>query len=469
MPSITSPGIGSGLDIQSLVTQLVAFEGQPAADRLSRREAGFQATLSGLGTFRSAIDAFHSALTPLKDLGEFGGRIATSSDEEIFTVTADSDVTASDYSIEVISLAQGQKLSSGAFGDAESPIGTGTLTFTLNEASFSVEIETLEFAGLRDVRDAINDADNNPGVTANIINAEDGARLVLTSTKTGEENTMTVTASGGDGGLTVFDYDPPTTTNLTETQAASDAEILIDGFTRLSATNTVADAVEGLTIELHSADPGNELSLSVELDLDQARTAVEDFVDAYNSLISTMGQLTSYNPETREAGLLQGNSIVSSLSDRLSREFSRTADGNLSSLRDLGLSISLEGKIEIDTTIPGIELDKTLDDVLAESFNDVGTLFADKFDGFAVGFDALLDEYLKSDGLLDVRTDGLNSSIDRINDQRETLDKHLVAVEARYRTQFLALDSLISELNNTSGFLGTQLANLPNPAALLGK
>ena len=124
--------------------------------------------------------------------------------------------------------------------------------------------------------------------------------------------------------------------------------------------------------------------------------------------------------------------------------------------------------MEIDASVPGVESGPTLDEVLEENFGDVGGLFADTVDGFAVRFDALLDEYLDPNGLLDVRTDGLNASIERINDQRESLDRRLVAVEERLRTQFLALDSLISELNNTSGFLGAQLANLPSPAALLG-
>ncbi|MDH3645496.1 MAG: flagellar filament capping protein FliD [Gammaproteobacteria bacterium] len=467
---LTSPGIGSGLDIESLVTQLVALEGRPAADRLSRREAVFQAELSGLGTFRAALDGFRSALEPLKDLNEFGSRIASSSDEEVFTVTSDNNVVPSDYSIEVVSLAQAQKLSSGAFLDADSFVGTGTLDITLGAASVSVDILDSNEATLANIRDAINNVENNPGVVASIVNAEDGAHLVLTSTETGKANTITVTASGGDGGLTVFDYDPPTTTNLTEVQAATDAEILIDSFTHFSTTNVVTGAIEGLTVELLNADPGNTATLSVSVDKDNARTLVEDFVDAYNSLLDTANELTRYNPETREAGLLQGNSIVSSLTDRLSREFNTTITGNLASLRDLNLSISLGGKIEIDANDIALQSERpSLDDVLAENFNDVGALFADKTDGFAVRFDGLLDEYLKFDGLLDVRSDGLQINIDGIEDSRDRLDLHLVAVEKRLRTQFLALDSLISQLNGTSGFLSSQLSNLVRPDVLLGR
>ncbi|MBT8136183.1 MAG: flagellar filament capping protein FliD [Gammaproteobacteria bacterium] len=469
MPSVTSPGIGSGLDIQSLVSQLVAFEGQNAADRLSRREAGFQATLSGLGTFRAALDSFRSALEPLKDVDKFSARTASSSNEDLFTVSADGTADPGEYSIEVVSLAQSHKLSSAAFASSDDPIGTGTLTISLDTTSFDVEILDLGESSLRNIRDAINAEEKD--VIASIVNAQDGAHLVLSSTKTGADNEITVQVSGGDGGLTPFIYDPAGgTTNLSESQAAADAEILIDSFSHLSATNIVSAAIDGLTIELESADPGTPATLSVGLDLDQTRVLIEDFVDAYNSLVRSTGDLTRYDPETKTAGLLQGNSIVTSLTDRMSREFNRTVDGYLRSLRDINLSVALDGTIEIDANPLGLTTDKpTLDEVLAENFNDVSNLFADGENGFAVRFDVLMDEYLQADGLIDSRVDGLNDSIGRINDQRERLDQHLIAVEERYRIQFQSLDSLIASLNNTSGFLGAQLANLPSPAALLGK
>ncbi len=467
MPSITSPGIGSGLDIESLVTELVAFEGQPTIDRLNLREAEFQAELSGLGTFRATLDSFRSTLEPLMDLSGFGTRTASSSDEELFTVSADSTVAPGDYDIEVVSLAQSNKLSSGAFVSPESLLGTGTLTIELDPTAEDGGLMTLDFdvladASLANIRDAINEADDNPGVVASIINAEDGAHLVLTSTKTGKDKDIIVKASGGDGGLEALVYDPAGgTTNLTETQAATDAEIRIDSFTHFSSTNSVTTLIDGLTITLEGADPGTTATLSVGLDLDQARGLVDDFVDGYNSLIKTAGELTSYDPETLVTGLLQGDSIVPSLTDRLYSEFNETiSGGTFSSLRDLGMSINVDGEIELD--------DDVLTEALSNNFNEVGKLFADEIDGVAVRMDALLDTYLKADGLLDVREEGLEASIEDIDDEREQLDTHLIAVEERYRSQFLALDQLIAELNSTSNFLTTQLAALPSPGALVG-
>lgn len=470
MPSITSPGIGSGLDIESLVSQLVALEGQPQQQRLDRREATFQAELSGLGTFRSALDSFRTALESLQDLEEFGARTVFSSDEDIFTVSASNSAAPGSYDIEVVSLAKSHKLASAAFADAATYVGTGTLEISIDPASaeggtFSVEILDSEKATLADIRDAINSAANNPGVVASIVNAEDGAHLVLNGTLTGAARTMTITASGGDGGLDALVYDPDNlVTNLSETQAAADAELRIDSFTHFSSTNTVTDAIDGLTIDLVSAEEGSVETLQIALDKDQTRIQIEDFVSAYNGLIITSQGLTSYDPETRAAGPLQGDSLVPSLLNRLTREFNATVPAAYTkpaSLRDLGITFTLEGTLEID--------DDVLDEVINNDFAAIGNVFAHATEGVARRFDNVFDEYLKADGILDTRNDGLQASIATITSLREQLALRLQSVESRLRSQFLALDTLIAELNNTSGFLGAQLANLPSPGALVKK
>lgn len=460
---ITSPGIGSGLDIESLVSQLVTLEGQAPAERLARREGGFQAELSGLGTFRASLDGLRSALAVLKDPTQFNTRTASSSNEDLFTVSVENNVAPGDYDIEVLSLARVHKLSSAVYADAETFVGDGTLEFTLdpggeNPTTISIEIPepedpTFEDPTLAQVRDAINSADNNPGVVASIINAEDGAYLILNGTETGAANSFSVTATG-DAALVAL------AAGLTEQQVAADAEITIDGFTHLSTTDTITGAIDGMTIELQGAEPGETAVLSVSRDVTTARDMVEAFVDAYNSLITTTNELTRYNSETGETGLLQGRSIVTSLLNRLYQEFNETMSGPLNSIRDLGMSITVDGKIELD--------DAALESVLNSSFEDVGDMFSNVTDGAAVRFDALLDDYLKFGGLMDSREDGLEASIATVEEDREQLNIRLAAVESRLRTQFLALDQLVAELNGTSGFLSTQLNNLLSPSVLLG-
>ncbi|MBT8100383.1 MAG: flagellar filament capping protein FliD [Gammaproteobacteria bacterium] len=466
MPSITSPGIGSGLDIDTLVSQLVLFEGQPVRSRLDRREATYQAELSAIGTFRSSLDTFQTALEKLSEIGEFN-RTLSGGDEEIFTVSSDESAAPGTYDIEVVRLAQGQKLSSAAFASAESFVGDGTLTISVpadaaqGGGSFSLELLDSDETTLEGIRDAINTAEDNPGVFASIVNSVDGAHLVLNSTLTGDAKTITVTASGGNGGLEALAYDPPLgTTNLTEVQPPLNAEIRIDAFTHSSATNTVTSAIDGLTFELVSADPGTTINVSIGLDRDQTEVLVTDFVDAYNDLVTTVSSLTDYDVETRTSGALQGDSLVSTLMDRLSREFNKAVFLPLTSLRDIGISVSLEGTLDIDSV--------KLDDVIATDLNNLRDLFDDATYGVAVRMDAVIDNYLKADGLFDVRTDSLNASIEDITAQRERLANRLDSLDTRLRSQFLALDQLVAELNSTSGFLGTQLANLPSPTALLG-
>ena len=460
MPSISSPGIGSGLDIENLVSQLVLFEGQPARSRLDRREATYQAELSAIGTFRSSLDTLQTALEKLSGLGDFG-RTLSGGDEEIFTVSADDTAAPGSYDIEVVNLAQGQRLSSGAFESAGTFVGDGTLTIAVDGGSFSLELLDSEDTTLEGIRDAINAAGDNPGVFASIVNSVDGAHLVLNSTLTGADKTVTVTASNGNGGLDALVYDPAGsgTTNLTEVQAPLDAEIRIDNLTHLSATNKVSGAIDGLTFELVSADPGTTTTVSVGLDREQTETLVTDFVDAYNDLVTNVSSLTGYDVDTRTAGALQGDSLASTLMDRLAREFNKAVFLPLTSLRDIGISVSLDGTLDID--------DAKLSDVVASDRNDLRDLFEDKTYGVAVRMGAVIDDYLKSDGLFDVRTDGLNAGIDDITAQRERLAARLESLDARLRSQFLALDQLVAELNSTSGFLGAQLANLPSPSALL--
>ncbi|NND61470.1 MAG: flagellar filament capping protein FliD [Gammaproteobacteria bacterium] len=470
MPSITSPGIGSGLDIDQLVSQLVLFEGQPAQNRLNSREATFQAELSGLGTFRSALDSFRTALEPLKELSGFGARTVSSSNEDIFTVSADSNVAPGSYDLEVVSLAQGQKLTSSAFADGETFVGSGTLTIAIDPGSeqggtFSIDLSDSSETTLNGIRDAINSASDNPGVVASVVNASDGSHLVLSGSLTGTGRDITITASGGDGGLEALGYDPDNgINNLTEVQAAADAEIRIDSFTHFSKTNTVTEAIEGLTIDLLTAEAGTVETLSIGLDKDETRSLVDDFVAAYNGLVLTAQGLTDYNDETGATGALQGDSLVPMLMSRINNEFNTTLNvpaGDLSSLRELGMSVTLEGTLDVDEDV--------LDQVINENFSAIGRLFADESNGVAVRFDAVFEDYLKSDGILDTRNEGLQASIKTISDQRARLDERLISIETRLRKQFLALDTLVAELNSTSGFLGSQLANLPSPGALVKK
>jgi flagellar hook-associated protein 2 len=455
MTSITSLGLGSGLDLESLIGQLVSAEGTPEQLRITQQEAEYQAELSALGSFRAALDSFKSALDALADLESFGKRLAASTNESLFTVTADENAVATAHDIEVLQLAQAHKLSSAAYAD-DAVVGTGSLKLAIGDESVTIDIDA-EHATLADIRDKINGAEDNPGVQAVIVNGEDGAHLVLTSAQTGVDGAMTITASGGDGGLNALVYDPLNgTANLTEVQQAVDAELEIDSIAVHSSSNDVSDAIDGVTIHLVSASPGETAQLSVSLDIEATTTAINGFVTAYNTLQTTLNGLTSYDPETKIGGPLLGDSMVLMFEDQLRRDMSDAVNGvagDLDMLSDIGIETSVEdGTLTMDEDV--------LAEALKKNFDDVGRLFASA-DGFAVRLQALADTYLETDGLIEVRTEGLQESIDGLAEDQEQLNAHLEAYEDRLREQFTALDQLVAELTTTSEFLAQQLALLP--------
>ena len=184
MASIVSTGIGSGLDIAGIVQQLVAAEGQPVESRIAQQEARAQAKLSAFGSLKSALSDLRDKLSVMSSLDSFLVRKAVSDDEAIFTATARTDALPGSYSLEVVQLAQSQRLTSGAFVDSDTAIGTGTLTLTVGTTTADIEITTGNNT-LAGIRDAINEAPDNPGVAATIVNADSGSYLIVTSNRTG--------------------------------------------------------------------------------------------------------------------------------------------------------------------------------------------------------------------------------------------------------------------------------------------
>ncbi|MGB5720645.1 MAG: flagellar filament capping protein FliD [Woeseiaceae bacterium] len=454
MPSIISNGIGSGLDISGIVQQLVAAEGQPVITRLGQQEAKVQARLSGFGSLKSALSDLRDKLDVMKDLDKFLSRKAVSGNEDKFTVTADTGAVPSSYSIEVVQLAEAQKLTSGAFSDTDAVIGTGKLTLQIGVEGVTIDINS-ENNTLAGIRDAINGSTDNPGIAATVVNADSGSYLILTAQSTGAENSIKVTQSGGDGGLAALEYDPPNSTALTESIAAQDGLIRVDGFDVLSKNNSFAGAVEGVTITALESTSGGTEKLTVENDAEAVQDLVADFVESYNSLVATFDGLTDYDPDANIAAPLLGDASVRGIRDQIRRELSVNVTdigGPFSSLTDIGVEVQLDGTLSID--------EQALSDVLASDFTDFGQLFAST-DGFAVRLHGLTDGYLKSDGIVETRTQGLTDQIDGFSEQADALNERLTLLEARLLRQFNALDSLLGQLSTTSNFLSQQLNNLP--------
>ena len=452
---ISSPGIGSGLDINSLVTQLVAAEGQPASIRLARDEANAQAQISAFGSLKSALSTFSDSIDALSKLATFQARTATSNDLTLFTATAQSNAAIASYNIEVVNIAESHKLASKGFASTSTVVGSGTITI-----GSGTKVATVGIAPgtdtLADVRDAINAVSESTGVTATILAVDDGMggtvnKLLLTADETGTANVITVTVDDDDltdlddAGLSQLVYDPAGsgTTRLTETTPASDAQINIDGQSVTSSSNTITDAIEGVTLNLVSESPGSTKTLTVTRDTSS--------VTSFNAFQSTVTDLTSFDADTGARGTLLGNATVLSINNQIRRELTDAVLGASSAYRtlsDIGIRTELDGSLSVDSTV--------LDGVLASDPDAVSTLFT-SFDGIATNLDDLVDDIVASDGSIETKITGLNATLDDISDARDALNVRLTTFEARMFAQFNPIDQLVSQLQTTSNFLNQQL------------
>jgi flagellar hook-associated protein 2 len=387
MATITASGIGSNLDINSIVSQLMAIERQPLT-ALDRKEASYLAELSAYGSVKGALSTFQTTIASLASTSKFGGRKASLADTTVATVTAGEKAAAGTYSLEVQTLAQAQKLKSGVFAATTDTVGSGTLTiqfgtysggaFTANaeRASTTISIPAASNS-LAGVRDAINAA--NAGISASIVNDGTGNRLVISSNYAGTANALKITVDDDDGndtnasGLSQLAYDASSggTANLTQTAAAQNAVAIIDGITITKASNVITDAIEGVTLTLAKSNTGTPTTLTVAKDTTATKSAVESFVKAYNDLNENLRDVSAYDAETKQAAVLQGDATVRTIQSQLRTVLNAQIDpapAGLATLPDIGVTFQKDGTLKLDSA--------KLDKVLADPTKDVATLFA---------------------------------------------------------------------------------------------
>lgn len=455
MAGISSAGLGSGLDINSLVSQLVQAERAPASGRLTTRETRVSSKLSAYGTLKSTIAEFQESLKKLKKIETFQNRSAKVSDESLLKATGGTTATPGSYRVIVESLAQTQKLASDAYAGSSTVVGTGQLQFSANGKSFNVDI-TAANNTLAGIRDAINGATGNPGIKASIVNATTGSHLVITAAGSGTAEGMTIAVSGATGSLSDLAYNPAAGSNpMTVQVAASDARIDLDGFKITSATNVFSNAIDGVTLTAAKVDLATPVDITVANDSAASKTAVDQFVSSYNKLQSKLNEMTSYNATTKSAGQLQGDSLTSRLASQLRNELNTAlsgVDADLDTLTELGItSAAKTGTLSVNSS--------KLDKLVSERFEDVAALFTGD-NGLAARMNKMLDAFSGSDGSIAARTKSLQGEQKSLATQREALDLRMTQLESRYMKQFTALDTMMSSLASTSAFLSQQLATL---------
>ena len=557
---ISSPGIGSGLDVNSIVTSLMNVEKQPLT-AVGKQKTEYQSQISAYGTMKSALSTFQTAVQALSSPAKFNAQTATSGNPAVFMATANGNATVGNYAVTVSQLAKSQKLAMDGFTNTSDVVGTGTLTisfgtftpeviapptpssFTPNPAKTDVTITIGSTNNtLAGVRDAINAS--NSSVSATIVNDGTSNRLVITSKDTGEVNSLKITVADDDtnnvdaAGLSRLAYDPTASTgsgkNMTQMQAAKNAILDIDGIAVVKASNTITDAIEGVTLNLLATSNSISANLGVATNQDKIKESVTAFVDAYNKLNDTLRSLTKYDETGKASGVLLGDTTARSVINQIKSVMTKTvgSSGTINSLSQIGVAFQRDGKLALDAT--------KLASAVTSNFSDIATLFATSAKGtdplisfssstsktqagtyavtvsqlgtslvnaagtingvaatgaganligaagdaseglrikvnggalgargtvtYTIGYAAQLDgvitNLLKDDGLLAAKTQGVTSSITRLDKQAEAINVRLAAIEARYRAQFTKLDTLLSSMSKTSSFLTQQIASI---------
>jgi flagellar hook-associated protein 2 len=437
---ITSTGIGSGLDISAIVSELTSAEGAAQQTQITDQKNSLNAQISAFGTFSSALSTLQATLTTLETPSELSGFTATVADKSVATATAGDAAVAGTYSLEVQNLATAATLTSQPVASAATAVGTGTLQISVGGASTSVQIGTTDDT-LAGIAAAINGAPGNPGVTASIITASDGARLVLSGTATGAANAVTVTETDGGTGLAAV-------TNLTQTQAAGDANFTINGYAATSASNVATGAISGVTLNLLAASAADTpTTLTIAPDTANAQTSIGTFVTALNGVLSSIQSLTGYDATTQTAGALNGNATIEAFQNQLNTilDTVETGSSGINSLADLGITADANtGTLDTNST--------TLGNALAANLSGVAALLGGK-NGLATQIGSLVSQYTQAGGLLDSINQGLQTGLTNVANQQTELNAELATYSATLTTQYNAMDAAVAALKQTETYL----------------
>lgn len=459
--SINFLGVGSGLDLQSMLDQLVQVATEPKVKQLGAKEVQVNSNISGLGAVSSALAEFHDSVDALKSSSLYGQKAATITQPasgDVLSVTAADNAVEGDYSISVEQLAQGSRAQSAVqTADPTAAEGNnGQLTFSAGGSSFTVDVLGTE--SLEDIVTNINSKSDNFGVSATIVDGH----LVYKSSVTGAGNDVDVTNDdasldkysvtangGGAGGMSIAVLDQ-----------AQNAKIDVDGISIESDTNTFDGDVTGLTITVSAADPGNDAAISVGKDTGSVSSAVNAMASAYNSVVNEIRAQSGSSDEDGNfvPGPMFGDSLLRQISSVLADSMSSIvsgADDELNNMYAIGLELQSDGTIEVDST--------RLNNTLSSNFDDFSALFSDdNSEGFASVLSGKLDGYLDFDGIIDTVESGYQDQLKDIEGQYQDHIDYINNYKESLKKQFASLDSTIATLNATMSYVSGQLAQLSN-------
>jgi flagellar hook-associated protein 2 len=468
MATISSAGMGSGLPVEEIITKLMSIEKAPVT-QLQTKASEIQTKISAFGSLQSSVSSFRDAALALTKSDTWGVTTATSSDATAVSVAAGSSAVPGAYAVSVQSLAATQSVASGTYESSSALVGAGDLSievgaWDLKEPGFAARAQINAMSipisatdTLADVRDKINAAGG--GVRASIVTDSSGARLVLSSSSTGAENGFKVTGTGGGA---AFSYEATDGSSpMTRTQVAADAKAKVNGLDITSASNTLSDVVQGLTMNLTKVTDPSTIQVNVAQDNTTMKASIQAFVTAYNTLSSSLKSQTKYDEATKTAGTLQGDSTAVALQRQLRSMISSPSDASsvFTTLSQVGVEMQADGSLKVnDTKLTG---------ALSSNLQEVKKLFANSStsttdtstDGIARRMRLFGDTVLGTDGMLTTRSKGLSSTLSANQKQQDVYTQRLESTEKRIRAQYTALDTKMASATALTTYITQQIAN----------
>ncbi|EOD80197.1 Flagellar hook-associated protein FliD [Grimontia indica] len=442
---LSATGLGSGMDINSMVSKIVEAERAPKQERIVKGLNDVETNISAYGRLKTSLDTMKDLMYDFRRNNTFAARSTVSSNEEAVSASADHQAVTGVYSIDVQQLAQSHKLVSDGL-DAKADFGAGQITLSLGGRTTTIDIDE-NSSSLLDIVRTINSSANNPGIKASVINDDSGARLILGGDKTGVDNQISVSVNAPvTSPLQALAYDPASPSNsMNEMQAALDARILIDGLASVSSdTNTFSDAIRGVNIDVSQlTSPSNgPVIVTVDEDRDTVKGSLEEFVDAYNAFYQVTKALSKYDPETQQGGPLVGDSVIRSAVNQMRSLFSTPIEGapdSLKTLSELGISTTMDGRLEINYNL--------LDKQLTRNFGALEGFFGGN-QGFARKVEETVQNFTGVGGAIRNRESSLGDQRMRLQDEQQTLDRRMEDLENRTLKQFSAMDNAMAEMQS---------------------
>lgn len=451
MASSTITGPGSGYDTQGIVKALVAAEKAPKQSQITKQQTATTTQLSAVGSVKSALEAYRTAITKLNSAASFNGVAATTSDDKTVKATLGDGASSGQYVLKVDNLATSSKVTSKSFTGAAAVANPGeeNQTLTINQSGKSYDVIITGGSTLQQVRDSINTQLSAQGISANVLSDANGARLVVGSSNSGVGTDITLS---GDSDLAVgYDKGP----------AAINAKYSIDGIAMESTSNTVKSAISGVSLELVApTDVGKTTTITVASSTATLKTSVQSFVSSYNTLMTAINAQTKVtatgDQATTTAGALTGDASMRDLVSSVRSELvNGSGTGTISSLSQMGITTDQKtGLLSLD--------DKQWDAAVAKSPTDIAKLFTDS-NGLIARMNKATDSYVGTTGTLSSRVKDLNTKFTDLTTQQDDLNRRMDALQLSLSAKYTAMDTLIAKINASSSSIMTTLNSLNNP------